>query len=205
MKRIYLIRHGQTDFNRQGIVQGSGVDASLNELGKKQAEAFYQHFGHVPFDKVYTSVLKRTHESVARFLKFTPHEPHAELNEISWGVFEGKVARDEERQQMNDLVANWNSGQLHHAPHRGESPLQVAERQKRFVPIITERNEEQNILICSHGRAMRIFLCVLLDLPLIEMDRFAHQNLCLYELEYHANSGFTLVRENYTGHLEFKV
>ncbi|EJF08716.1 histidine phosphatase family protein, partial [Pontibacter sp. BAB1700] len=35
IKKIYLIRHGQTDFNLQGIVQGSGVDASLNELGRR--------------------------------------------------------------------------------------------------------------------------------------------------------------------------
>jgi probable phosphoglycerate mutase len=57
-KTIYLIRHGETDFNRQGIVQGSGVDSDLNELGRAQAEAFFQSYQNVNFDKVYTSALK---------------------------------------------------------------------------------------------------------------------------------------------------
>ena len=69
IKTIYLIRHGETDFNRQGVVQGSGVDSDLNELGQAQAEAFFQAYQHIPFDKVYTSALKRTHQSVKKFLR----------------------------------------------------------------------------------------------------------------------------------------
>ncbi|MFY0673950.1 MAG: histidine phosphatase family protein [Bacteroidia bacterium] len=201
MKRIYLVRHGQTDFNLRGIVQGSGVDASINETGQQQAQAFYDNFRSVPFDKVYTSILKRTSESVAKFIDFTPHEKYTELNEISWGEFEGKEVDTHTRQKMKELIEGWKSGAFDKAPLNGESPIQVAHRQKQFVPIITRRPEERNILICSHGRAMRIFLCVLLKLPLTEMDRFAHQNLCLYELSYSEKNGFEIIRENYTGHL----
>ena len=48
-KTIYLIRHGETDFNRQGIVQGSGVDSDLNELGLAQAEAFFPELPRYQF------------------------------------------------------------------------------------------------------------------------------------------------------------
>ena len=202
MKRIFLVRHGQTDFNLRGIVQGSGVDASLNETGKAQAQAFYENFRSVPFDKVYISTLKRTAESVARFFEFTPFEKYTELNEISWGELEGKEVNHQRREQMKELVNAWNNGDFDLAAKNGESPNQVAKRQKQFIPIITRRPEEKNILICSHGRAMRIFLCVLLGLPLEQMDRFAHQNLCLYELSFTNSSGFELIRENYTGHLQ---
>lgn len=41
VKDIYLIRHGETEYNRKGVVQGSGIDADLNELGQKQAAAFF--------------------------------------------------------------------------------------------------------------------------------------------------------------------
>jgi probable phosphoglycerate mutase len=201
MKRIYLVRHGQTDFNLRGIVQGSGVDASINQTGQQQAQNFYDNFRSVPFDKVYTSTLKRTAESVSQFIDITPHERYTELNEISWGEFEGKEVNPETRQKMKELVDSWNNGDFNKAPLNGESPNEVAHRQKQFVPIITRRPEEKNILICSHGRAMRVFLCVLLGLPLTEMDRFAHQNLCLYELGYSEKKGFELIRENYTGHL----
>ncbi|MFW5879460.1 MAG: histidine phosphatase family protein, partial [bacterium] len=62
LKTIYLIRHGQTDYNKKGIVQGSGIDASLNDLGRQQAEAFYDAYRNMPFDKIYISDLKRTKE-----------------------------------------------------------------------------------------------------------------------------------------------
>src|SRR6478736_6501366 len=67
-KKIYLIRHGQTDFNLRGIVQGSGVDTSLNERGRDQAQAFFQAYKKVAFDKIYTSALKRSFESVQSFV-----------------------------------------------------------------------------------------------------------------------------------------
>ncbi|WP_282456203.1 histidine phosphatase family protein [Chitinophaga sedimenti] len=66
-KELYIIRHGETDFNRQGIVQGRGVNSDLNAMGVAQAEAFYEHYKHIPFDKVYTSSLKRTHQTVKKF------------------------------------------------------------------------------------------------------------------------------------------
>ncbi|HMR56571.1 MAG TPA: histidine phosphatase family protein, partial [Cyclobacteriaceae bacterium] len=66
-KKIYLIRHGQTDFNLKGIVQGSGVDSSLNDRGRAQAEAFYETYKNIAFDKIYTSALRRTRESVIGF------------------------------------------------------------------------------------------------------------------------------------------
>ena len=68
VKKIYLIRHGQTDFNVQGIVQGSGVDSSLNAAGYEQASRFFAAYKHLPFDKVYTSTLQRTQQSVQGFL-----------------------------------------------------------------------------------------------------------------------------------------
>lgn len=201
MKRVFLVRHGQTDYNLRGIVQGSGVNASLNATGKQQALAFYQNFRGIPFDKVYTSKLRRTSESVASFIDFTPHEEFEELNEISWGIFEGKEVDHRDRAELTQLVSDWRIGNLHRAPINGESPIEVAERQKRFLPVIIDRTHEQNILICSHGRAMRIFLCVLLGLSLNEMDKFPHQNLCLYELGLNKSKKFELLRENYIGHL----
>ena len=50
-------------------MQGSGGDSSLNEKGRAQAQAFYEAYRHVKFDKVYTSALKRTRESVIKFIE----------------------------------------------------------------------------------------------------------------------------------------
>lgn len=201
MKNIYIIRHGQTDFNLKGIVQGSGVNASLNAFGQQQAAAFHQHFNQVPFDKVYTSELIRTHESVKDFISEKPHEVYSELNEISWGVFEGKEVNAADKAVFTQLVDGWKQGDVHKALENGESPFDVAKRQKQFVPYLLERPDEEQVLICMHGRAMRIFLCVLLDLPLTEMDRFPHGNLCLYQLEMEPSGKMNLVKTNATEHL----
>ena len=184
-KTVYLIRHGETAFNRQGVVQGSGVDSDLNELGQAQAEAFFQHYQHIPFDKVYTSGLKRTHQSVNKFLeKNLPWEQHIGLNEISWGVREGKIPNNRDNEYYKVLIDSWIAGETDMPSEGGESPADVIARQKPVIDLILSRPEEETILIAMHGRAIRILLTLLLERPLNEMDTFDHANLCLYKLTY---------------------
>ena len=59
---------------------------------------------------------------------------------------------------------------------------------------------QERILVCMHGRAMRILICQLLNKPLTEMDNFFHTNLCLYEFKYQSGD-FELLRENFQDHL----
>ena len=185
IKKVYIIRHGQTDYNLQGIVQGSGVNSSLNELGRQQAEAFFQKYKETPFDKVYTSTLKRSMESVRGFLELgIPHEQHAGLNEINWGTREGTRITPEEDEYYHRLLQTWCDGETGICIEGGESPDLVAERQKPFIDLLLSRPEEETVLICMHGRAMRILLSQLLHYPLRCMDQFQHLNLCLYQLDY---------------------
>lgn len=185
VKKIYLIRHGQTDFNVRGIVQGSGVDSSLNEAGRRQAARFFAAYQHVPFDKVYTSLLQRTHQSVEGFLHAgRPHEQHAGLNEISWGVREGTRITPEEDEEYHDVLQQWRAGHTHARLQGGESPDEVAARQRPFIDLLLSRPEEETVLVCMHGRAMRVLLCQLLGYPLRLMDSFEQHNLCLYKLHY---------------------
>ncbi|QIX60499.1 histidine phosphatase family protein [Hymenobacter lutimineralis] len=185
VKKIYLIRHGQTDFNVRGIVQGSGVDSSLNEAGRRQAAQFFAAYGHIPFDKVYTSKLQRTHQSVQGFLDLgLPHEQHGGINEISWGIREGTRITPEEDEEYYSVLQQWRAGQTATAMAGGESPDEVAARQRPFIELLTSRPEEETVLVCMHGRAMRVLLCQLLGYPLSQMDSFEHHNLCLYKLHY---------------------
>jgi probable phosphoglycerate mutase len=184
-KKIYIIRHGQTDFNLKGIVQGSGVDSSLNAFGRIQSEAFYNTYRHVPFSKVYTSALKRSIESVSGFLNLgIPHEVLPGLNEISWGRKEGQPITPEEDAYYHDMLNEWRKGNTSLRIEGGESPDDVVARMKPAVQTILSRSEEHTVLVCMHGRAMRILLCHLLNYPLKSMDVFEHENLCLYVLNF---------------------
>jgi broad specificity phosphatase PhoE len=203
-KTIFLIRHGETDYNRKGIVQGSGIDAELNELGHNQAAAFYEHYKGIPFQKVYTSELVRTHQSVKAFIESgINHEILAGLNEISWGVKEGKVPTKSERSFYQDIMSRWAQGDTFVKIEGGESPEDVVIRQKIALNRILEPRDENTILIAMHGRAMRILLTQLCNVPLTEMDTFEHCNLCLYKLIYsYETDSFELLDRNNTIHLE---
>lgn len=199
-KKIYLIRHGQTDFNLKGIVQGSGVDSSLNALGEAQAAAFYSQYKHLPFEKVYTSALKRSQQSVEAFLADgIPHIALASLNEISWGSREGVAITPEEDAYYHNVIKSWQEGQTHLPIDGGESPDEVFQKQKHALQII-EEGEEDLILICMHGRAMRILLCQILNYPLKCMDLFEHHNLGLYVLNF-TGTMYTVEEFNNTSHL----
>jgi broad specificity phosphatase PhoE len=202
IKKIYLIRHGQTDFNLKGIVQGSGVDALLNERGRAQSLAFFNAYRNIPFDKVYTSVLKRSIESVQRFIDLgIEHQPMEALNEISWGSREGQKITQEEDKYYHWVLKQWQEGKTEMPIEGGESPDQVATRQKPFIDLLQSRKEEQTVLVCMHGRAIRILLCQLLNYPMKSMDAFDHENLCLYLLNY-TGTMFSMQGYNDTTHLK---
>lgn len=186
-KTIYLIRHGETDYNRKGVVQGSGIDAELNEMGQAQADAFYDAYGHVPFDKIYTSGLVRTQQSVAKFIRSgIPYESFSGLNEICWGIYEGTAHISGGNTPYQRILQSWKDGHTHLALEGGESPAQVRDRQLPVIRHILSQTQERNILIATHGRAMRILLATLFNESLSHMDKYAHNNLCLYKLDYDA-------------------
>jgi broad specificity phosphatase PhoE len=202
IKKIYIIRHGQTDYNLQGIVQGSGVNSSINETGRQQAHAFFEAYKHIPFDKIYTSVLKRTTESAQPFIDLgIPFVQLEGLNEISWGKKEGQPITLEEDAYYNWMLAQWQEGNTSERIEGGESPEDVTKRQDGAINYIMSKTEESTILICMHGRAMRILLCRLLNYPLRSMDMFEHQNLCLYQLDF-TGSLYSVKKYNDTTHLQ---
>lgn len=200
-KTIYLIRHGQTDYNLQGIVQGSGIDSDLNETGRKQAQLFYEAYRHVDFDHIYTSELKRTHQSVEPFIKQGRQwSVLQELNEINWGIFEGKESSPQTREAFMEIVQSWRNGHIDVPIEGGESPLTMYQRQQKGWDII-QQDPFETILICMHGRAMRSFLSLLLGTDLSQMDQYPHTNLCLYQLEKNGQATCELIVENDVRHL----
>ena len=200
-QKIYLVRHGQTDYNLRGIVQGSGVDASINATGQAQSRAFYDTYKSVPFDRVYTSRLKRSKESANLFIQDgIPFEEHPGLNEICWGVKEGQPITPEEDIYYHWMLSQWQAGQTHVPIEKGESPDEVALRQRPFLDLLRSRSTDENILICMHGRAMRILLCQLLNYPLRSMDIFEHENLGLYLIHY-SGMQYTIDLYNNRDHL----
>ncbi len=196
---LYIIRHGETDFNKRGIVQGRGVNSDLNEMGQQQARSFYKAYHHIPFDRIYTSSLKRTHQTVEPFInKGIEWIKLHELDELDWGVNEGREATPEMKAEFQQLTRKWMEGDLHLKFPGGESPIEVNARQKIAIQKITS-DPVNTALICMHGRALRLILCELLNIPLSNMDTFPHSNVSLYRLKYSDNK-FEMLDFNNTDH-----
>lgn len=200
-KTFYFIRHGQTDLNLKGIVQGRGVNTPLNTNGLKQAKAFFEHYKNIPFDKIYTSTLLRTHQTVAPFVQLgIPYEELEGLDEISWGIYEGKEQNESIMKGFETVIGRWRNNDLDHCIENGESPNELVARQKEAITHMLQQKDEETVLVCMHGRALRILLCHLTDIPVCQMDDFPHTNTALYVLEYDKSS-FSIIDYYNTAHL----
>ncbi len=192
-KELYIIRHGQTDHNAKGIVQGKGVNLSLNEKGRKQADAFFKAYKEIPFEILYTSTLTRAQETILQFKELgIKHEVFSELDEISWGDLEGAHATHESDLEFKLLLERWKAGDIHAKPSpSAESPFELQQRQRKFLEYL-HTTPHQKILIATHGRFMRAFMCTLTGKPLSEMENFNHVNLCLYKVNLHSDGKFEI-------------
>ena len=201
-KLLYIVRHGQTDLNRQGIIQGRGMDTDLNDEGRRQARAFFDVYKTVPFDKIYISELKRTRQSIQSFIDLgIPYEKLPGLDELGWGIHEGQAPTPENKVEFMRIMRDWLDGRLDEKFEGGESPNDVKKRQLEAMDVIMSHPEEKTVLICMHGRALRLLLCILTNRPLTEMDTFTHQNLVLYKVAYDGGK-FTIIDFNNADHLK---
>jgi broad specificity phosphatase PhoE len=201
-KEFYIVRHGQTDLNKRGIIQGRGMDTDLNDEGRKQAAQFFEAYKNVPFDKIYISELKRTQQSIQLFIdKGIPFEKLSGLDELGWGIHEGQPATPENKAEFLQIMRDWLDGKLDNKFEGGESPNEVKARQEEAMKIIMSHPEEKTVLICMHGRALRLILCLLTNRPLIEMDTFPHQNLVLYKVVYNGEK-YQITDFNNSQHLK---
>ena len=143
--KLYIIRHAETEYNRKGIIQGSEVDSDINDTGDSQSKSFYDYYQNVNFDKIYTSDLKRTFQTVKRFTENgTEYEKLKEFNEISWGVNQGK---SDDLEDYSKLIDTWLAGDLDNKFEKGESPNEMSLRLVKGFNKVLEDNHDTVLLL----------------------------------------------------------
>lgn len=202
--KLYLIRHGETDFNRRGIVQGGGVDSDLNDIGRQQALAFFKHYSHLKFDALYASGLKRTHQTLAPWVDNQNYrlQKSSAINEFSWGWMEGKKPNKKMQHEFLELKKAWSNGQFDRGIEGGETPISAWDRIKPFFDDVHQKHMGQQILVCAHGRTNRIILTQLLGMGMEKMGDFNHSNTGLNILNFDSQGNVSAEVINHTGHLE---
>ena len=147
--KIYLTRHGETIWNVRDWVQGK-TDIPLNEVGMKQAEQLAEQMADVHLDAVYSSQLQRamaTAKMVAERHGNCRFEVNESLNEMNFGIYEGKVRTDKEYQEEKRKYFKRYEG--------GESYMDVAARVYPFIEMLKQRNEDA--LVVAHNGICRVF------------------------------------------------
>ena len=166
---LWLIRHGETDWNRDGLYQGQ-ADVPLNETGLAQACATAEDLTRAErgFAAIYSSPLARarqTAEAAAQRLA-QPVREDQRLMEIHQGDWTGKNYRAVVAQFGDPLKADGMRDTIHSRAPGGESVAEVAERMRRAADDIAARHPGQDVLIFTHGLALATLLCQSREIPL---------------------------------------
>lgn len=159
--KIYLFRHGQTSYNRDGKFTGWD-DPNLTELGRKQARKVARKLKSKKFEVAFETKLKRSKETLKEVLKFHPECKKIKIDnrmiERNYGKLNGTTHDDfirREGKRRFDLIhRGWNV-----PPPRGESFEMVVKRVRSFIGDLKKmmKKEKVNVAISAHGNSIRLF------------------------------------------------
>ena len=167
VKKFYLVRHGETEWNAAKRIQGQ-TDVPLSCEGRRQAQAVAEYLADVGFDSAHASDLSRALET-ARMIVVRHSSPvslvvHKGLREISDGIYEGwSMAAAVETEPRMAGTADGQTSALDFAPPEGESIRQVFLRQQEVASKLKADRTGHRILVVGHGWTLRLLAVSLLD------------------------------------------
>ena len=162
---IYIVRHGETDWNIEQKMQGH-TDIPLNTKGKQQAREIATHLKDIDFDIIYASPLSRAYETA--LIINTRHNASIikvnALKERQFGELEGKTYEEVNAYHPALLFTeSWNYPD--YRPPGGESVNDIKKRVVNFTNNILKKHRGKSVLIVSHGVALRILIGSFLGTP----------------------------------------
>ena len=160
--KLYLIRHGETDWNTVKRLQGA-TDIPLNENGEALARATAEGMKDIPLDLIITSPLKRAYRTaeLVRGERDIPLLTDERIREICFGDYEGLVSKSEGYSIPDpDFKFFFTKTDMYQTPPNGESIESLLERTNDFLEELKTREDlkDKTILISSHGAAVRAML-----------------------------------------------
>ena len=201
MTKFYIIRHGETIWNAETRAQGA-KNIQLNERGLLQAQYLGKRMKNYSIDAIYSSDLDRalsTAQAVAKEFQYEVNIVPA-LREMSFGDWEGLTNQEIQEKHATHYTI-WRS-----TPHEAQIPgaerlLDVQRRGLAALHQIAEGNPNKNLVLVSHGTAIKAILLGLLDMDLSYFYRIRQDNACINVVEFR-EYGPVIVTMNDTAHLE---
>lgn len=200
MKKFFITRHGQTNWNKLLKIQGQ-EDVELNEIGIEQAKKLAKKLSKEKIDIIYTSDLKRSYQT-AKIISDTIKTDiiiDKNLREICFGCWQGLTLSDIKKDFNKEYII-WRT-----EPHKLNLPgaEKLIEVQERMIKLIDKalQSNYQNILIVSHGTAIKALILGILDIDLAKYNSIRIDNTSLTVIEYHS-TGPVIRLLNDTCHLK---
>lgn len=159
---LYVIRHGETDWNRARKVQGH-TDIPLNEYGRRLAEETAEGMKDIPLDLAYTSPLLRAKETAEIILngRTIPLYEEERIKELCFGRYEGICCSGDNRDPESDKFNLFFGDTANYVPvGGGESIEDLYARTGDFLNELCSRKDlaDKHILVSTHGAAMTALL-----------------------------------------------
>ena len=162
--KVYLVRHGETEWNRRGKIQGQ-ADIPLNEKGEALAFLTGQKMKDIPFKRIYTSPLSRARRTAELISgqRGLPLMEDSRLLEISYGNREGQLLALIHRLPFLRLHRYFSNPSAYVPPKGGETYDDLRKRCREFLEQELKPLEEQmdHVLVCGHGALIREMVCII--------------------------------------------
>ena len=186
--RIYLVRHGETEWNKVQRSQGCGNDIPLSIDGIKQAQAVAKWLSTEKIDMIFSSTLLRAYETAVVISKYHNLEVVKcnEFTEINFGEWEGMCFPDI-KEKYNDIYNIWRN-----TPHLAEIPgaesiVALRERSMNKLLEIIKENPDKNILVVSHGISIKVIVTAIMDMDIGNIHRIRQDNTAINIFDYENN------------------
>ena len=198
--RLILVRHGETQWNRENRVLGY-ADIALNEEGRRQAQRVALALKGERVDAIYSSPLQRAMETAAEIARFHQVEVGADdaFKEMDAGELDG-LTYEEMREQYGDFLREW----LKDAPSLkmpgGESLSELQERAWQGLERIIASHPDGAVILVSHNFTILCIICRALGIPLTQFRRLRLNTASISSLNF-GERGISLLLLNDICHL----
>jgi len=184
MKKIYLLRHGESQWNVLKKIQGQ-KNIPLTKKGVIQADLVGNRLLGENIDIIYSSDLERAYDTakiIGNKMDIEPI-PIKEFREINFGIWEG-LSNDNMKAKYRDEIYLWRKEPENLRIQGAETLYEVQERAINSLNSIIHKRQEENILIVSHGVTLKTLILGLLDMDLVHFKNLTINNVGLSIVEF---------------------
>lgn len=201
--RVFLLRHGETDWNLQGRCQGI-TDVDLNERGKQQARDIAAWLSTERIAAIYSSDLKRALQTaeIIREIHELKVTADSDFRELNHGAFEGLTFTDIQA-SYPDFLRRWRSEPARLLIPGGERLVDVEERTwKGMERIVRYHSSDETVVVVSHNFPILAVLCRITGTPLNDYRSFRIAPCGLNHLSYDESKGWRVIQINGKGYID---